>query len=119
MKARTTRRRTPRRQGGGRSAVENRKTRALVLLANDRQSVSGLARKLGVSEVTVKRLIRELRRAGEEISSFRIGRRAYYQFVDSRTWDEMKNDPLFTTVVPAHCTHAPRGKAEDADYDFD
>lgn len=99
--------------------METRKTRALILLTNARLSVRGLARRLGVSEVTVKRLVRELRRGGEEILSFRVGREAYYELRDFRPWEEVKKDPLLTTLIPAQRTHAPRGKTEDADYDAD
>src|SRR5262245_24832871 len=100
-------------------ATDARKTRALILLASERLPLGELAHRLGVSEVTAKRLIGTLRKAGEEIVSVRAGKEAYYELRDPRTWSELKGDPLLTTVVPVRATRYPRGKPEDADYDRD
>jgi biotin operon repressor len=94
-------------------------THALILLANGQLPLGELARRLGVSEVSVKRMIGKLRKAGEEIVSVRTGKGAYYELRDARGWEEVKRDPLLTTVVPVRQTRVPRRKPEDADYDRD
>jgi len=104
---------------GRRRATEGAPFLAWILLSQERLSVSALARKLGVSEITAKRVVQTLRREGYEIISVRSGRDAYYELRDACPLAELENDPLLSTMVPAKQTHSPRGKPEDVDYDRD
>jgi len=97
---------------------EGLETRALIFLCQGRFSAGSLARKLGVSEVTAKRIVQRLRRKGEEILSVRSRGEAYYEVRD-RPLEERGSDPFLRVFVPSGATHAPQGKFEDRDYDVD
>ena len=93
--------------------------RALVLLSQKKLSASGLARAVGVSEITAKRIVAGLRKAGHEIASVRWNGESYYEVREEARPVALETDPLIATVIPRSRTHAPRGKEEDSDYDLD
>lgn len=92
--------------------------RALVLLSQKRLSASGLARAVGVSVITAKRIVAGLRKVGHEIASVRWNGKSYYEVRETVRPERLETDPLITTVVPRSRTHKPRGKKEDSDYDL-
>lgn len=105
---------TRRRRGG---SAEASKERALILISQERLSSAELAGRLGVSEITAKRIVGSLREAGHEIVSVRTSSGAYYETRDRRSWSEIEKDPLLATSIPARRARRSRGKIEDADYD--
>jgi len=92
--------------------------RALVLLSQKKLSASGLARAVGVSVITAKRIVAGLRKAGHEIASVRWNGESYYEVREAVSPGRPEKDPLITTVIPRSKMHPPRGKKEDSDYDL-
>jgi biotin operon repressor len=92
--------------------------RALILLSQKKLSASGLARAVGVSVITAKRIVAGLRKAGHEIASVRWNGESYYEVREAVRPGRPEKDPLITTVIPRSRTHPPRGKKEDSDYDL-
>ncbi len=93
--------------------------RAWILLNQKQLSASRLAAELEVSEITAKRIIAALKKAGWEIASVRVNGHSHYEIRDRHPWEELERDPLLTTLIPAGKAHPPRGKPEDRDYDSD
>jgi biotin operon repressor len=104
----------------GRPRDASIETWAWLLLCARGGSVRDLARKLGVSGITVKRTIRSLRAGGRPIVSVRRGARWTYEVRPSLSPAEREADSL---VRAAGCVKAwrtrPEAKTEDADYDED
>lgn len=89
---------------------------AKIFLSSHRLSAADLADKLEVSVVTAKRIVARLKSRGERIASVRLEGRTFYEIRDDRPWSEIEKDPFVSGVIKGPL-HAPRGKAEDADYD--
>lgn len=91
--------------------------RVRILLRQGRHSASGLARRMGVSVITAKRIVHSLREGGVLVASVRLQGRTHYEIRNDQPWEEILQDSLLTCVIPADRAHAPRGKPEDRDYD--
>ena len=102
-------------EGEVRRQIENH---ASIFLMAHRRSAADLAKFLRITPISAKRFIARLRSRGETVATLRIEGKTYYQVRDDRPWSEIKMDPLFSGVIRSK-RHAPRGKAEDADYDTD
>ena len=97
-------------------AATGSSARALLLIDTERLSASALARRLGVSSVTAKRIVASLRRAGHDIASVRTGRGAAYEVRIGATAG-LESDLLFATRITRGETRPEAGKREDAIYD--
>lgn len=104
------------RQRGRRRRLDGAAAIALLLMSTQRVGAPGLARRLGVSAITAKRIVAALRRAGHDIASVRTGRGAFYE-VRHEAPRDLESDPLFTTRVAAADMHPEKPKAGDEIYD--
>lgn len=108
------------RKRSGRPRERERERWAYVLLAQRPRSLFELSRRLGVSPVTAKRMIAALRARGYAIVSVRSRDGWRYEVRDFAAGKGWEADPFVRSAGFIEARgRAPRGKAEDADYDED
>ena len=98
----------------GRARPQEIETRAWILLFQKRLSAGGLAKDLGVSEVTAKRIVGALRRQGHEIVSVRDRGDVFYEVRDRLSPEDLAQDSFLRSAGSIKGRGRRTGWDEDA-----